>query len=149
MKPLIRSERSKAVRNLPSPLNRRPLKKRKKRRSARNETGNVETAQREQIVGAIDAFDKRIQQRAENGLLNAIDVLRLRALIRVVAGAGRSGTAAKPGKEQSSLQVFAAAGDDTAGLDCLDVSSSFSLEATVLQFGTYSWTRPLQAFCGR
>jgi hypothetical protein len=71
-------------------------------------------AQREQIVGAVDAFDKRIQQRAENGLLNAIDILRLRALITVVAGAGSSGTAAKPSGGQSPLQVFAAAGDNNS-----------------------------------
>jgi hypothetical protein len=68
-------------------------------------------AHADQIIAAIDTFDERIHKRAAAGQLSAIDVLRLRALIMVVAAAGYGERQSGPGDKRSSMQTFPATGD--------------------------------------
>ncbi|MBR1214603.1 hypothetical protein [Bradyrhizobium sp. JYMT SZCCT0180] len=64
-----------------------------------------------QIIAAIRSFGERIRMRAAAGQLSGIDVLRLRALITVVAAAGHSDTLSARKPDQSTLQTFPSAGD--------------------------------------
>jgi hypothetical protein len=68
-------------------------------------------AHADEIIGAISAFDKRICRRAAVGELSAIDVLRLRALIVVIAGAAHGGTQSAPSENRSAVQVLPVTGD--------------------------------------
>ena len=67
---------------------------------------------REHIAAAVAAFSKRISQRKKDGALTTFDVLRLRALLMIVAAAGWNGSdaagAAHPAR--TSLQVLAVEG---------------------------------------
>jgi hypothetical protein len=83
-----------------------------------NEDRNKEKVKRErrkahagQIIAAINSFDERIHKRATTGHLGAIDVLRLRALIVVVAAAGYSKTQSASDEKRSSMQAFPETGD--------------------------------------
>jgi hypothetical protein len=69
------------------------------------ERGKAERAKatRDQIVSAVDQFRQRIGERAEAGQISAHDVLRLRAMLTILAAAGQS--AAKIG--HAPLQVLA------------------------------------------
>ena len=68
-------------------------------------------AHADQIIAAIGSFKERIDARAAAGQLGAIDVLRLRALIVVVAAAGWSGTSASSNISRTSSQAFPSSGD--------------------------------------
>jgi hypothetical protein len=68
-------------------------------------------AHADQIIAAIGSFKERIDTRAAAGQLGAIDVLRLRALIVVVAAAGWSGTSAASNVSRTSSQAFPSFGD--------------------------------------
>ena len=68
-------------------------------------------AHADQIISAIDSFDERIHERAAAGQLGAIDVLRLRALIVVVAAAGWSGTGPASNINRTSSQAFPSSGN--------------------------------------
>lgn len=83
-----------------------------------NEVRNKEKMKRErrkahagQIIAAINSFDERIHKRATTGHLSAIDVLRLRALIVVVAAAGYGKSQSASDDKRTSMQAFPATGD--------------------------------------
>jgi hypothetical protein len=65
-------------------------------------------ATRGQIADAIKGFNKRISERKTNGALTTFDILRLRALLMIVAAAGWAGreTDAAGSFTRTSLQVL-------------------------------------------
>lgn len=67
---------------------------------------------REQLSKAVSAFGERISQRKKDGALTTFDVLRLRALLMIVAAAGWNGSDARGGASsaRTSLQVLAVQG---------------------------------------
>lgn len=69
-------------------------------------------ATREQIAAAVAAFSGRIAQRKRDRALTTFDVLRLRALLMIVAAAGWNGSDADGGTvpARTSLQVLAVEG---------------------------------------
>lgn len=71
-------------------------------------------ANEKQIIDAVELFSERIKQRVEDGALCAIDVLRLRALIVVIAGAGWDGTK-EAAKTLSTMQVLRPTGYESWG----------------------------------
>lgn len=70
-------------------------------------------ATREQIVTAALKFGHRIKDRQDNSLLDNHDILRLRALLMIIAAASWAGSEGKKGKQpqRSSIQVLPAEGD--------------------------------------
>jgi hypothetical protein len=68
-------------------------------------------AHADQIIAAVSSFDERIHKRAATGHLSAIDVLRLRALIVVVAAAGYGNVQASADDKRSPMQAFPATGE--------------------------------------
>lgn len=69
-------------------------------------------ATREQIAAAVAAFSERISQRKRDRALTTFDVLRLRALLMIVAAAGWNGSDAdgRAVPARTSLQVLAVEG---------------------------------------
>lgn len=67
---------------------------------------------REQLSKVVSAFGDRISQRKKDGALTTFDVLRLRALLMIVAAAGWNGSDARGGASsaRTSLQVLAVQG---------------------------------------
>ena len=70
-------------------------------------------ATREQIVNAALSFGRRIKDRQKASLLDNHDILRLRALLMIIAAASWGGSDNKTGKQppRSSIQVLSAEGD--------------------------------------
>lgn len=62
-------------------------------------------ATREQIAEAVNQFNKRIREKAKAGEITPFDVLRLRAILTIVAAAGQP-IKAKSGHQPTSLQVL-------------------------------------------
>ncbi|MFZ1991930.1 MAG: hypothetical protein WAW96_19415, partial [Alphaproteobacteria bacterium] len=65
-------------------------------------------ATRGQIAGAVKEFNERISERKSNDTITTFDVLRLRALLMIVAAAGWAGRETDTGnsKGRTSLQVL-------------------------------------------
>jgi hypothetical protein len=80
-------------------------KKKKEREKARRE------AHRDDIIAKVTAFDELIHKHASAGKLGAVDILKLRALIIVVAVTGWSGAGNNGAGQQTAMQAFPAAGD--------------------------------------
>jgi hypothetical protein len=55
-------------------------------------------ATREKILWAVDLFIERLAERKKEGTLNSFDVLRLRALLMIVAAAGWAGKDGRPSR---------------------------------------------------
>ena len=70
-------------------------------------------ATREEIAWAVEAFIERLVERKKGGTLTTFEVLRLRALLMIVAAAGWAGREGHrgSGKPRTSLQVLPAEGD--------------------------------------
>ena len=70
-------------------------------------------ATKDQLVSAALKFGQRIKDRQESGQLDNHDILRLRALLMIIAAASWKGSEAKKGKQppRSSFQVLPAEGD--------------------------------------
>lgn len=66
----------------------------------------------DEIIGTMQGFEERIRDRAAHGTLNAVDVLRLRALIVIVSAAGWSGSSDSDGTGRTSLQSFPISGGE-------------------------------------
>lgn len=62
-----------------------------KQREQRRQKAVQRKATREQIVDAVNAFGDRIAERKKDGTLTTFDILRLRALLMIVAAAGWNG----------------------------------------------------------
>ena len=77
-----------------------------------------QTAQRkatqEEILWAVKAFNERLRERRREGTLSTFDVLRLRALLMIVAAAGWAGSEGRPYDDnlRTSLQVLPAQNGD-------------------------------------
>jgi hypothetical protein len=73
-------------------------------------------ATREKILWAVDLFIERLAERKKEGTLNSFDVLRLRALLMIVAAAGWAGKDGRPcdDKPHTSLQVLPAENSGSA-----------------------------------
>lgn len=69
-------------------------------------------ATRAQITAAVTAFSERVSQRKKDGALTTLDILRLRALLMIVAAAGWNGSGTEGGvlARRTSLQVLAVQG---------------------------------------
>ena len=80
-------------------------KKKKDREKARRE------AHRDDIIAKVTAFDELIYEHSSDGKLSAVDILKLRALIIVVAVTGWSGAENNRAGKQTAMQAFPAAGD--------------------------------------
>jgi hypothetical protein len=65
-------------------------------------------ATREEIIEAAEAFVERLGERKKDGTLTTFDILRLRALLMIVAAAGWAGREGRPedDKPRTSLQVL-------------------------------------------
>lgn len=80
-------------------------------------TRNRKAAQRkvtkDQLVSATLKFGQRIKERQETGKLDNRDILRLRALLMIIAAASWKGSDTKKGKQppRASIQVLPADGD--------------------------------------
>lgn len=70
-------------------------------------------ATKDQLVSAALKFGQRIKNRQETGQLDNHDILRLRALLMIIAAASWKGSDAKKGKQppRSLIQVLPAGGD--------------------------------------
>lgn len=81
--------------------------------AARQRKAAQRKATKEQIVAAALKFGQRIKERQACGELDNRDILRLRALLMIIAAASRAGSDTKKGKQpqRSSIQVLPADGD--------------------------------------
>lgn len=81
--------------------------------TARKRKAAQRKATKDQLVSAALNFGQRIKDRQESGKLDNHDILRLRALLMIIAAASWKGSKAKKGKQptRSSIQVLPAEGD--------------------------------------
>lgn len=81
--------------------------------AARKRKAAQRKATKDQLVNAAVKFGQRIKYRQEAGQLDNHDILRLRALLMIIAAASWKGSENKKGKQppRSSIQVLAAEGD--------------------------------------
>ena len=81
--------------------------------AARKRKAAQRKARQDQLVSAALKFGQRIKDRQESGQLDNHDILRLRALLMIIAAASWKGAEAKNGKKtpRSSIQVLPAEGD--------------------------------------
>lgn len=79
-----------------------------KRREQRRQKAAQRKATREQVVDAVNAFGDRIAERKKDGALTTFDILRLRALLMIVAAAGWNCKDVDTGEThaRTSLQVL-------------------------------------------
>ncbi len=83
------------------------------KKAARKRKSTQRNATRHQLVTTARKFGRRIKDRQENGLLDNRDILRLRALMMIIAAASWAGSESKKGKQpaRASIQVLPAEGD--------------------------------------
>lgn len=81
--------------------------------AARKRKAAQRKATKEQLVSAALKFGQRVKDRQEAGQLDNHDILRLRALLMIIAAASWEGSENKKGKQppRSSIQVLPAEGD--------------------------------------
>ncbi|MDW4499148.1 hypothetical protein R5H30_14220 [Sulfitobacter sp. D35] len=81
--------------------------------AARKRKAAQRKATKDQLVSAAIKFGQRIKDRQESGQLDNHDILRLRALLMIIAAASWKGSEGKKGKQppRSSIQVLPAEGD--------------------------------------
>ncbi|WP_354540790.1 hypothetical protein, partial [Roseovarius sp. MBR-6] len=82
-------------------------------RTSYTEFMTLPKATKDQLVSAALKFGQRIKDRQESGKLDNHDILRLRALLMIIAAASWKGSEAKKRKQppRSSIQVLPAEGD--------------------------------------
>ncbi len=81
--------------------------------AARKRKAAQRKATKEQLVSAALKFGQRIKERQETGKLDNHDILRLRALLMIIAAASWKGSDAKKGDQppRASIQVLPAEGE--------------------------------------
>jgi hypothetical protein len=77
-----------------------------RRKRAEQKAGQAE------IVYAVETFLDRLAECKDTGPLASIEVLRLRVLLMIIAGAGHAGTSQDEGRKLTSLQVLPVEGGD-------------------------------------